>query len=163
MIHNDSFHRSIITSEAQSFSQSFMYKIPRIFSRRHSLPVSLSKSPLTPYSYCLKRHPFAPSVMDSDSDSVNSEVDLDDEYKNWESSIPFMYDSLIRHSLNFPSMTVEWLPYRTQSSDRRYTFQKVIIGTHAANGASDYLTIAEVKVPIWDESGVGGKVRDFLL
>ncbi|XP_076960261.1 histone-binding protein MSI1-like [Bidens hawaiensis] len=96
--------------------------------------------------------------MDSDSDSVNSEVDLDDEYKNWESSIPFMYDSLIRHSLNFPSMTVEWLPYRIQSSDRRYTFQKVILGTYAANGAPNYLIIAEVKIPSWDESGVGGKI-----
>jgi histone-binding protein RBBP4 len=35
---------------------------------------------------------------------------VNEEYKIWKKNSPFLYDLLLSHALEWPSLTVEWLP-----------------------------------------------------
>ena len=35
---------------------------------------------------------------------------INEEYKIWKKNSPFLYDLLLSHALEWPSLTVEWLP-----------------------------------------------------
>lgn len=35
---------------------------------------------------------------------------IDEEYKVWRKNSPFLYDVLLTHALEWPSLTVQWLP-----------------------------------------------------
>lgn len=48
---------------------------------------------------------------DEDYDINNgSEEEGEDEYKIWKKNAPYIYDVLITHNLEWPSLTVNWLP-----------------------------------------------------
>ncbi|KAL8205852.1 hypothetical protein R6Q57_009403 [Mikania cordata] len=76
---------------------------------------------------------------------------INDEYKYWKSSTPFLYDLLISHAFEWPSLTIEWLPFRVQLSNAPYSIQRVILGTCTTNGEPNYLIIAQVKLPLLDD------------
>lgn len=40
----------------------------------------------------------------------NSERLLNEEYKIWKKNTPFLYDMVMTHALEWPSLTVQWLP-----------------------------------------------------
>ncbi|CDW58328.1 WD40 and CAF1C H4-bd domain containing protein [Trichuris trichiura] len=65
---------------------------------------------------------------------------VNEEYKIWKRHVTFMYDMLITHCLEWPSLTVQWLPERTDNADR------MIIGTHTSN-EQNYLMILNVELP----------------
>lgn len=35
---------------------------------------------------------------------------IDEEYKIWKKNTPFLYDMVMTHALEWPSLTVQWLP-----------------------------------------------------
>lgn len=48
-----------------------------------------------------------------DEESNNEEFDdqfINDEYKIWKKNSPFLYDTVITSALEWPSLTVSWLP-----------------------------------------------------
>lgn len=77
---------------------------------------------------------------------------VNDEYKYWKRNTPFLYDLLISHALEWPSLTVEWLPYRVDSSEGPYSVQKILLGTHTRDSEPNYLTLAQVKLPLLADS-----------
>ncbi|PWA56139.1 multicopy suppressor of Ira1 [Artemisia annua] len=76
---------------------------------------------------------------------------VNNEYKIWKNQVPFLYDLADSHALDSFSLTVEWLPERVEVSDRSYSVQKIIIGTHADSSEPNYLIIAQVKLPLLDD------------
>ncbi|KAL3635278.1 Chromatin assembly complex, subunit 3 [Castilleja foliolosa] len=54
---------------------------------------------------------------------------VNEEYKIWTNNTPFMYDLIISQALNWPSLTVEWLPDREEPLGKGYSVQKMILGT----------------------------------
>jgi len=51
--------------------------------------------------------------MYGQEEDSNEEIDdhiINDEYKIWKKNSPFLYDTLITHALEWPSLTVNWLP-----------------------------------------------------
>uniref|UniRef100_A0A5S6QAJ2 WD_REPEATS_REGION domain-containing protein n=1 Tax=Trichuris muris TaxID=70415 RepID=A0A5S6QAJ2_TRIMR len=68
---------------------------------------------------------------------------INEEYKIWKRHVTFMYDMLITHCLEWPSLTVQWLPERINNTDR------MIVGTHTSN-EQNYLMILNVELPIMD-------------
>ena len=44
---------------------------------------------------------------------------INEEYKIWKKNTPFLYDLVMTHALEWPSLTVQWLPDVT-----RYEIQK---------------------------------------
>lgn len=37
---------------------------------------------------------------------------MNEEYKIWKKNTPFLYDLVVTHALEWPSLTVQWLPVR---------------------------------------------------
>ena len=37
---------------------------------------------------------------------------LNEEYKIWKKNTPFLYDLVMTHALEWPSLTVQWMPNR---------------------------------------------------
>ncbi|KAG2388724.1 hypothetical protein C9374_000163 [Naegleria lovaniensis] len=71
---------------------------------------------------------------------------INEEYKIWKKNTSFLYDLIITHALEWPSLTVEWLPEKRQHDT--HSTQKLILGTHTSQSEQNYLLIAEAELPI---------------
>lgn len=58
------------------------------------------------YPYTCNLHRYALLVYD---DAVEERV-INEEYKIWKKNTPFLYDLVMTHALEWPSLTVQWLP-----------------------------------------------------
>ena len=47
------------------------------------------------------------------TESVAREKLINEEYKVWKKNTPFLYDVVMTHALEWPSLTCEWLPGKT--------------------------------------------------
>eukprot|EP00899_Mesostigma_viride_P008660 jgi/Mesvir1/17796/Mv12901-RA.1 len=83
------------------------------------------------------------------SDVVEERV-VNEEYKIWKKNTPFLYDLVITHALEWPSLTVQWLPEKNEAEGKHYSVQKLILGTHTSDNEQNYLMIAEVQLPLED-------------
>ena len=54
------------------------------------------------------------------------------------------------HALEWPSLTVEWLPVKEEHTDAGYSKQQLILGTHTSEGEQNYLMRAEIQLPLED-------------
>ena len=52
------------------------------------------------------------------------------------------------HALEWPSLTVQWLPEVTYPTGRDVGLHKLLLGTHTSGGEPNYLQIAEVALPL---------------
>jgi len=43
---------------------------------------------------------------------------VNEEYKIWKKNTPFLYDLVVTHALEWPSLTVQWLPVRRRGWPR---------------------------------------------
>ncbi|XP_058090798.1 histone-binding protein MSI1-like [Magnolia sinica] len=64
---------------------------------------------------------------------------LADEYSVWKKNTPFLYDLVISHALEWPSLTIQWLPFSS--------VHRLILGTHTSDGVPNFLMIADVDMP----------------
>lgn len=55
---------------------------------------------------------------------------------------------VITHELEWPSLTVQWMPEKTTNND--YSLQKLILGTHTDNTEINHLMIAKIRIPAED-------------
>jgi histone-binding protein RBBP4 len=70
---------------------------------------------------------------------------INEEYKIWKKNAPFLYDLVISHELEWPSLTVQWLPKKDETAD--YSIHKLIIGTNTSEKEPNYLLICKVRLP----------------
>ena len=83
-------------------------------------------------------------------DDAAEERIINEEYKIWKKNTPFLYDLVVTHALEWPSLTVEWLPDRVEPPGKDYSVQKLILGTHTSENEQNHLMIAEVQLPLED-------------
>ncbi|KAM7470405.1 hypothetical protein LguiA_008588 [Lonicera macranthoides] len=91
--------------------------------------------------------------MGKDEDEMRGEIEerlINEEYKIWKKNTPFLYDLVITHALEWPSLTVEWLPDREEPLGKDYSVQKMILGTHTSENEPNYLMLAQVQLPLED-------------
>jgi hypothetical protein len=69
---------------------------------------------------------------------------INEEYKVWKKNSPFLYDLVMTHALEWPSLTVQWLNDVNRTNDREVSVHKLILGTHTSCVEPNYLMIAEV-------------------
>jgi len=50
-----------------------------------------------------------PAAGDTFDDAVEERV-INEEYKIWKKNTPFLYDLVMTHALEWPSLTAQWLP-----------------------------------------------------
>jgi len=71
---------------------------------------------------------------------------INEEYKIWKKNTPFLYDLVMTHALEWPSLTVQWLPEVTKPEGKDYTIHRLILGTHTSD-EQNHLVIASVQLP----------------
>lgn len=49
-------------------------------------------------------------VEEAEDASVLQEKMINEEYKVWKKNAPYLYDLVVTHALEWPSLTVQWLP-----------------------------------------------------
>uniref|UniRef100_A0A6N2L569 Histone-binding protein RBBP4-like N-terminal domain-containing protein n=1 Tax=Salix viminalis TaxID=40686 RepID=A0A6N2L569_SALVM len=76
---------------------------------------------------------------------------LDEEFSVWKKSTSFLYDFVIAHPLEWPSLTVHWVPLATplpHSTDpSSFSIHKLVLGTHTSDDFPHYLLIADAVLP----------------
>eukprot|EP00850_Spirogloea_muscicola_P022410 SM000292S11265 [mRNA] locus=s292:84556:85301:- [translate_table: standard] len=91
--------------------------------------------------------------MAKDDDEYADEVEerlVNEEYKIWKKNTPFLYDLVITHALEWPSLSVQWLPDKQEPAGKDYSVQRLILGTHTSENEQNYLMLAEVQLPLED-------------
>lgn len=88
---------------------------------------------------------------------------VEEEFAVWKKNTPFLYDLVISHPLEWPSLTVHWVPSPPQpyAADSAFSVHKLVLGTHTSGGASDFLMVADAVIPTQEaELNIGGKSED---
>ena len=85
-----------------------------------------------------------------DDETTSLEQQGNEEYKIWKKNTPFLYDLVLTHALEWPSLTLQWLPDNRKPPNKDYSVHKLILGTHTNEGEQNYLMIAEVRLPLED-------------
>ncbi|KAI8614949.1 WD40-repeat-containing domain protein [Chytriomyces sp. MP71] len=88
------------------------------------------------------------------------EKTINEEYKVWKKNSPFLYDLVVTHALEWPSLTVQWLPDIERNEGKDYSIQRLLLGTHTSDGEQNYLQIASVQLPKDDAEGDPSKAFD---
>ena len=82
-------------------------------------------------------------------DDVAEERVINEEYKIWKKNTPFLYDLVMTHALEWPSLTCQWLPEVTKPEGKDYVLHRLILGTHTSD-EQNHLIIASVQLPTDD-------------
>mmetsp|Transcript_42086 Transcript_42086/g.85942 ORF Transcript_42086/g.85942 Transcript_42086/m.85942 type:complete len:420 (-) Transcript_42086:1931-3190(-) len=72
-------------------------------------------------------------------------------YKIWKKNVPFLYDRMIAHALEWPSLTVQWLPDKITPPTKGQSESRLVLGTHTSESEQNYLMIAKVVMPEDDD------------
>jgi histone-binding protein RBBP4 len=94
----------------------------------------------------------ARSTVDGVDSTTNGAVDvlqermIDAEYKIWKKNTPYLYDFVLTHSLDWPSLTCQWLPTVKKTHSDLASEHSVLIGTHTT-GEQNFLMVATVGLP----------------
>ncbi|KAF6024783.1 Caf1 [Bugula neritina] len=79
-------------------------------------------------------------------DEAIEERVINEEYKIWKKNTPFLYDLVMTHALEWPSLTAQWLPDVSRPADKDYSIHRLILGTHTSD-EQNHLLIASVQLP----------------
>ncbi|KZT27562.1 histone acetyltransferase type B subunit 2 [Neolentinus lepideus HHB14362 ss-1] len=91
-----------------------------------------------------------PPVQEDMEDDLAAEEEnkiINEEYKTWKKNAPYLYDMVITHALDWPSLTCQWFPDKEVNDNKPYTTHRLLLGTHTSGQAQDYLQIATVQIP----------------
>ncbi|KAI7872290.1 WD40-repeat-containing domain protein [Spinellus fusiger] len=80
------------------------------------------------------------------TDKENEKV-INEEYKVWKKNSPFLYDLVVTHALEWPSLTCQWFPTVERSSDNLHKTQELLLGTHTNDDEPNYVQIVSVRLP----------------
>ncbi|PAA59523.1 hypothetical protein BOX15_Mlig007085g2, partial [Macrostomum lignano] len=83
---------------------------------------------------------------DPNYDDTVEERIINEEYKIWKKNTPFLYDLVMTHALEWPSLTAQWLPDVTRPTGKDYNIHRLILGTHTSD-EQNHLLIASVQLP----------------
>lgn len=62
------------------------------------------------YSFHMREGPINPWGFSDTFDEAVEERVINEEYKIWKKNTPFLYDLVMTHALEWPSLTAQWLP-----------------------------------------------------
>lgn len=82
-------------------------------------------------------------------DEIAEEKLINEEYKIWKKNAPFLYDLVVTNAIDWPSLTVEWLPDidERRQDNKNVTTRRMILGTNTSHSEPNYLNIATVTLP----------------
>ncbi|KII93937.1 hypothetical protein PLICRDRAFT_171635 [Plicaturopsis crispa FD-325 SS-3] len=102
--------------------------------------------------------PIAQEEIEDDLAAEEENKLINEEYKTWKKNAPYLYDVVITHALDWPSLTCQWFPDKESPANKPYTTHRLLLGTHTSGQAQDYLQIATVQIPKRDNSPSADKL-----
>jgi histone-binding protein RBBP4 len=87
----------------------------------------------------------APAASRQEVADVLEERLIDAEYKIWKKNTPFLYDFVLTHALEWPSLTCQFLPTVRKAGDTAEELS-LLLGTHTT-GEQNYLMMASCVIP----------------
>lgn len=78
------------------------------------------------YAFFRRHSYYAPLAYD---EAVEERI-INEEYKIWKKNTPFLYDLVMTHALEWPSLTAQWLPDVTHPEGKDYSVHRLLLGTH---------------------------------
>lgn len=124
-------------------------------------------------------------MSSSSSDASSSAHKINEEFKIWKKNCPFLYDIVVTHALEWPALTVDWLPDPVPfsaggggggdggsggSGDAadpgiKAAVHQIVLGTHCAAGEPNAMLLANVTLPTagagWDDVQGGNGAFSF--
>ena len=93
-------------------------------------------------------------------DQNEEEIDeiINQEYKVWKYNSHYLYDTLFISAVEWPSLTLSWLPDK-EINDGIIT-QKIVIGTHTTSTEQNYLLICKIKFPEQKEEKISEEITN---
>lgn len=81
------------------------------------------------YNVCVPKF-FTHTHHTTAYDEAVEERIVNEEYKIWKKNTPFLYDLVMTHALEWPSLTAQWLPDITRPEGKDYSVHRLLLGTH---------------------------------
>lgn len=76
---------------------------------------------------------------------------VEEEFSVWKKNTPFLYDLIISHPLEWPSLTVQWLPSQPEmGADPDLAVHRLVLGTHTSDSSQNLLMVADAYLPCND-------------
>lgn len=75
------------------------------------------------------------------------ESEIEKNYLTWKKNSPLIYDIMISHTLEWPSLSIEFFPEYTISSDEEMKTHRLLMGTHTNKEEPNYIMIANLSIP----------------
>jgi len=97
-------------------------------------------------------------ISQEDEEAEEENKLINEEYKTWKKNAPYLYDVVITHALDWPSLTCQWFPDKESPPNKPYTVHRLLLGTHTSGQAQDYLQIAQIQLPKSDDSPSADKL-----
>jgi histone-binding protein RBBP4 len=82
---------------------------------------------------------------------------IKEEYRAWKKNVPFLYDTIINHTLDQVSLSVEWFTDQTINAEKNYVAHRLLMGTQANTDAQNAIVINEVRLPIQQKQQQDGQ------
>ncbi|KAI4350269.1 hypothetical protein L6164_004740 [Bauhinia variegata] len=77
------------------------------------------------------------------------EQDVEEEFAIWKKNTPFLYDLIISHPLQWPSLTVHWVPSSPEPhAHPSFNVHKLVLGTHTSDDSPNFLMLADAVLPV---------------
>ncbi|XP_044509799.1 WD-40 repeat-containing protein MSI3-like [Mangifera indica] len=99
------------------------------------------------------------------ADEQDASLDqVEEEFSVWKKNTPFLYDLIVSHPLEWPSLTVHWVPSSSPQpypADPTFIVHKLVLGTHTSDDNPNFLMIADAVLPTKEsESNIDGKTEN---
>lgn len=72
---------------------------------------------------------------------------VNEEFKIWKKTVPLLYDTVHSQALDFPSLSVAWLPDYSVSDNKNTITVKFLFGTNTSQHSQDYLKLGSLQLP----------------
>lgn len=79
-------------------------------------------------------------------DDAVEECVINEEYKIWKKNTPFLYNLVMIHALEWPSLTAQWLPNVTRPEGKEFSIHRLVLGTHLSDEQNHLVTVS-VQLP----------------
>ncbi len=89
----------------------------------------------------------AQKVIPTEEVGEEQDDNTDEEYQIWKKNTPLLYDTLVSHLLEWPSLTVQFLPTASDNDNFNFMTQKLVVGTNADPEEQNYLMILKCRTP----------------
>lgn len=88
----------------------------------------------------------ATTITTTEDEHLDEKI-INEEYKVWKMNAPYLYDLVITHALEWPSLTVQWMPEIERPEGGDHFTQRLLLGTHTSDDEPNYLQLATVQLP----------------